>query len=352
MTSAKPCPNCNNSQIQDAGACPACGYQIPPDAPAPDTPEPHEHKGIAGLIEIDYSVSDDAKVEIPAWRLELSKRLQEIKTRRESAPPPAQAPESVPSGLPAPAGSRNADAEPSSAQAGPERRSRRIPRTPRAVPKLETAKQEEPLLLFRPTPPRPAVEMPPAVDSRLSSPQTDAIQELIDRAVARQAAPSPAAGATPQTAPQTSLGPAPPPAFGPSRWLLLSRTLSGLVDLIITIFCAAAFIIVADAFAGVEILDGFSLVHYGALLIATFLIYSVFFLFTANQTIGMMITDLRVVDEAEGRPPVARILLRCGWYLLALLAVGLGLLWGCVDRQAKCLHDRLSGTKVVRVSAS
>ncbi len=362
MTAARLCPNCSNSQIEDAGNCPACGFQAPSEAVPPETPEPPEHKAIAGLIEMDYSVAEDVKAEIPPWRVELSKRLQEIKNKRESAPAAAQAtdPEgaTLPSAPSAPQqldGSRNGEAEPapSRAQALPERKSRRMPRTPRPVPKLDAPRSEppeQPLPLFRPSPPNPVVGKPPSGESQTPPAQADAIQDMIDRAVARQTSPSAAEDVRPVFQGSASL--VSTAAAAPSRWVLLSRTLAGLVDLIITVFCTAAMIIAADAFAGVEILDAFSLVDYGALLVATFLIYSVFFLITANQTIGMMITDLRVVDEAEGRPEARQILLRCGFYLLSLAAAGLGLLWGCFDRQAKCLHDRLSGTKVVRLAIS
>ena len=36
-------------------------------------------------------------------------------------------------------------------------------------------------------------------------------------------------------------------------------------------------------------------------------------------------------------------------YIIALLGLGLGLLWGCFDGKNRCLHDRLSGTRVMRI---
>jgi uncharacterized RDD family membrane protein YckC len=337
MTSTKLCPECSKAELEPSGACPACGFKEPP-GPS----QVSEHRPI-GLIEMDYSVSEEARPEIPEWRQELSRRLQEIKTKRESPGAPAPPPGGGTDGVP-----------PSEKASEPDRKPRRSPpRVPRAISRPEAPAMDpgEPSLpLFRPVTPSP----PQAEPAKPSSLETGAIEALIDRAVARQTAQAstPAASSILQLsvapASQTVRRPPPPPA---AKLILLSRTLAGLVDLIVVVFCAAGLIIAADFVSGVEVLDGFSLVNYGVLLIATFYLYSAFFLVTAGQTIGMMITELRLADEEERRPRISRILLRCVLYTLSLLALGLGLLWGCFDRDARCAHDRLSGTRVVRVSS-
>jgi len=139
------------------------------------------------------------------------------------------------------------------------------------------------------------------------------------------------------------------PALLEDRLILLSRTLSGLVDLLVVAICTGAFIIAADMASGIDIFDRRSLIVYSLLLFAIFLVYSTFFLGTANQTIGMMLTDLRLVDSWEKRPGMRQILARCFAYLVSLLLLGIGLLWGCFDRQSRCLHDRLSATRVIRI---
>jgi hypothetical protein len=64
----------------------------------------------------------------------------------------------------------------------------------------------------------------------------------------------------------------------------------------------------------------------------------------------MMMTDLKVTDLALQRPRLNRIVVRSITYVLSVAGLGAGLLWGCFDRHSRCLHDRLSGTRVVRLA--
>jgi uncharacterized RDD family membrane protein YckC len=134
------------------------------------------------------------------------------------------------------------------------------------------------------------------------------------------------------------------------KLILLSRTLSGMLDLIIVFLCGSAFILVTDIVSGINVVDSQSLIHYSLLLVAIFLVYSLFFLGTANQTVGMMVTNLRVVGKSGNRPAFARLLIRSAVYLLSLLGLGAGLIWGFFDRDSDCLQDKLSQTHVVRLA--
>jgi uncharacterized RDD family membrane protein YckC len=134
------------------------------------------------------------------------------------------------------------------------------------------------------------------------------------------------------------------------KLILLSRTLSGLVDLIIITLCGSACVFGADIVSGIVIVDSASILNYSLLMMGIFFLYSVFFLGTTNQTMGMMITELRLVGKQGERPGVGRILLRCVAFLLSVLPLGIGLIWGFFNSESECLHDRLSGTHVVRIS--
>ena len=136
----------------------------------------------------------------------------------------------------------------------------------------------------------------------------------------------------------------------PEKLILLSRTLSGLLDLIIVFLCGGAFILVTDVVSGITVSDSRSLIHYSLLVVAIFLVYSLFFLGTANQTIGMMFTNLRVVGKSGSRPTFVRLLIRSAVYLLSLLGLGAGLIWGFFDADSDCLQDKLSQTRVVRLT--
>jgi uncharacterized RDD family membrane protein YckC len=145
-----------------------------------------------------------------------------------------------------------------------------------------------------------------------------------------------------------TLGPAEDPAE--DKLILLTRTLAGLVDLIIIVLCAGCIILAVDILEGIEIWDTLSQIHYAALFLATYFVYSLFFLGMANQTIGMMLTDLRMVGDSTARAGILQILGRCGAFLLGVAALGIGLIWGFFDHRARCLHDLLSGTRIIRIS--
>ena len=171
------------------------------------------------------------------------------------------------------------------------------------------------------------------------------VQALIDNAIRGKPQPagrSPAAFAG-NPAHEMEL-----PADDEGKLILLSRTLSGLVDFIIVLLCSGLCIIAADFFSGIIALDTISYLIFSVLLLLTYFCYSLYFLSASNQTIGMMITDLRVIDAAGGRPSVSQLLRRCFGYLASVLVLGFGLLWGLFDRESQCFHDRISDTRVVR----
>jgi uncharacterized RDD family membrane protein YckC len=201
--------------------------------------------------------------------------------------------------------------------------------------------------------PEPVAEAEARVASReagesipLSNPAE--IENLIDSVMAREAIQTKAS-----ELPEKIIAPEPEEVRdegNPEKLILLSRTLSGLVDLIIVFLCGSAFILVTDMVSGITVFDSLSLIHYSLLLVAIFLVYSLFFLGTANQTIGMMITNLRVVGKSGSRPTFLRLLIRSAVYLLSLLGLGAGLIWGFFDADSDCLQDKLSQTHVVRLA--
>ena len=76
--------------------------------------------------------------------------------------------------------------------------------------------------------------------------------------------------------------------------------------------------------------------------------YFVFCWARSGQTLPMKTWHIRLVTE-QGKPlAVGRAFRR---YLLAVPGVlsGIGVLWALVDRDRQFLHDRLAGTRIVRV---
>ncbi len=91
---------------------------------------------------------------------------------------------------------------------------------------------------------------------------------------------------------------------------------------------------------------------FGASIVAIALLFCAGFWTRGGQTLGMRAWRIRVI-AAGGGPitwPRAAARFFAGW--LAALPAGLGYWWAWFDRDRCCWHDRLSGTRVIRVPPS
>ncbi len=68
-----------------------------------------------------------------------------------------------------------------------------------------------------------------------------------------------------------------------------------------------------------------------------------------GQTLAMKTWRLKLVTARGEAVSMPRALARYVFAWLSLLAAGLGFLWALFDREHQFLHDRLAGTKIVRV---
>lgn len=349
------CPKCQNDDISESGICRTCGYVISveeaaagtetvfePDpaggiaadsAPEGEQYEPDAEDAAAGDYDADAASAPPEEEQKPAWRQELSERLKAIKEKRESAGAPGQSKTgagSIP--IPPP---RFPSPQPTIVPAGkpadavPERKP-----LPRPVP-LPKQKKLEPI---RPTQPeeRPILREVPQRD----------VRSLIDKAISGR----PLEPAAPVVVPLPAVAEAvDDPEDEEGKMILLSRTLSGLVDLIVVIVCSGIFVIAADFFSGIVALDTVSYLIFAGVFLLTYFFYSMFFLTATNQTVGMMITELRVVAADQLRPSVSQLLRRCFGHLASVLGLGFGLIWSLFDSDSQCFHDRISDTRVVRL---
>ncbi|MCU0735663.1 MAG: RDD family protein [Methylotetracoccus sp.] len=71
-----------------------------------------------------------------------------------------------------------------------------------------------------------------------------------------------------------------------------------------------------------------------------------------GQTLGMRAWDLRVCAQDGGNLNWRRSALRMIAACLSLGALGLGYLWVLIDPRGLAWHDRLSGTRVIRIERS
>jgi uncharacterized RDD family membrane protein YckC len=327
------CPQCQNDQIDDSGICPACGYRTPESELELDE---RVDLNPAGMIEVDYARGEHDSTpanEKPQWRQELSERLHAIRQKRElsdslKSPRIEEKSRSIPH-PPIPVIPPLTVPATKFVEGAPIRRAVPKPLTP--IPRQKT---------LEPLPHQSPGEKPLARQE-----DTKDVRALIDNAVSRK--------------PQPAIQPEEPIGFmdpidrefpeQEGKLILLSRTLCGLVDLIVVLLCTGILILAADFASGIIALDAVSYLYFAFLFLLTYFFYSLFFLAASNQTIGMMITDLRVVGIYHERPSMRQLFQRCAGFLISLLGLGIGLIWGLFDRESLCFHDRISDTQMMRL---
>lgn len=70
----------------------------------------------------------------------------------------------------------------------------------------------------------------------------------------------------------------------------------------------------------------------------------------AGQTIGMRAWRLQLVSYDGSRISQRQAWQRFGMAIVSLLALGIGFFWSLFDRDGRCWHDIVSGTRLIRVS--
>ena len=79
-----------------------------------------------------------------------------------------------------------------------------------------------------------------------------------------------------------------------------------------------------------------------------FAYFSTFWL-RSGQTLAMKTWRIRLVSLDGGTPTLKQAVLRFVLALLGLLLAGAGFWWALFDRDGQFLHDRIAGTRLVRV---
>ena len=132
------------------------------------------------------------------------------------------------------------------------------------------------------------------------------------------------------------------------RLIFLSRTLSGLIDLFLIALFTVVFFGAADYFTNAPMLNSINAISFSTLFLMVYFLYSIFLLGTNGQTIGMIMTDLRVVGMNNKPILLSQVVRRNITFLVSLFGLGIGLLTGVISSECLCLHDRLSETRVIR----
>ncbi len=79
-------------------------------------------------------------------------------------------------------------------------------------------------------------------------------------------------------------------------------------------------------------------------------IYLFVFQATIQQTLGMRVMQIRVIDVYGDPPSYLRVGLRTTGYLASLATLFLGFLWIGFDPEKRGLHDWIAGTYVIRAT--
>jgi uncharacterized RDD family membrane protein YckC len=85
-----------------------------------------------------------------------------------------------------------------------------------------------------------------------------------------------------------------------------------------------------------------------ALLVAVFLLYFLTQELLFGQSVGKRLLKLTVIDKTGERPHPIMLLIRNLVRPLGVAILGLGYLWAAFDPERRTLHDRVSGTWVIR----
>ena len=128
--------------------------------------------------------------------------------------------------------------------------------------------------------------------------------------------------------------------------ILFSRFLAGIIDLVLAGAAGLAFAFAAARLLGVHFPTPEFLLLAAGCGFSVFFLDSVFFLALVQQTPGMMWTSIKVVPTRGEQLSVVRVIVRIVAFVPAFLSL-LGLSWSALDSEHRCLHDLLSGTRVV-----
>lgn len=96
---------------------------------------------------------------------------------------------------------------------------------------------------------------------------------------------------------------------------------------------------------------GYSFIPEAGLLLLAVNLFTQFSLFSAGTTLGKQIVGLQIVDANNGKPAgLAQVFFReTIGKAISLLCLGLGFVWGGLDRNGRTWHDHLSGSVVVSI---
>ena len=137
-----------------------------------------------------------------------------------------------------------------------------------------------------------------------------------------------------------------------SKEIIVSRLLSGTIDMVIAVITAAGFMEIIAWKLSLNFFEVGVLKWIGILAVFFYVLNCLYFLTLTHRTPGMLVTDLKL-HPGKGRNTLSflPVLVRTLAFFPSALCVT-GLVWSLFDYQARCLHDIISGTRVVSARGS
>jgi uncharacterized RDD family membrane protein YckC len=331
------CPKCNSTDFVHGRHCQQCGHEessaTTPEIGSGASSKRRVNK-LSNNLSFDF-VRHDSNLPLLSsdWKRELKQKVAEVqgkKGRPRNVDAPAE-PKAIPSPLPVPP------------PRVPEIKRTAIDPQPIAGPGYDIHKN---LRDFQASMQKGSAEKKENLQTAAA--KRSAAQRELPR-IAPTLRSSPATASARATEPRVRAGSEPESQnWVISKGILLTRTLSGLIDLLIVAGCSGVFLGLSMRFGNIDVLSqSFRPVVWGSI-VFFHLFYSLYFLGLTHKTIGMMLTGLEVVDEQAGQLLFYQLFLRTIFFLFSWALAMLGLFWGLWDHRSRCMHDFLSRTLVVR----
>lgn len=129
---------------------------------------------------------------------------------------------------------------------------------------------------------------------------------------------------------------------------VLSRLAGSVIDLLVVAFASSPFAAIIELTNG-NWSDWRVVASMGSIVLIVMFLYLTASTALAGRTWGMSRLSLRAVDADTGLPPTTKQSVgRAVLYIASLITLGPGILYALFDAEGRTLHDRLSGTAVVR----
>ncbi len=129
---------------------------------------------------------------------------------------------------------------------------------------------------------------------------------------------------------------------------VFSRIAGSVIDLLVVTFASSPFAAIIELTNG-NWNDWRVVASMGGIVLIVMFLYLTASTALAGRTWGMSLISLRAVDADTGLPPTTKQSVgRAVLYIASLITLGLGILYALFDAEGRTIHDRLSGTAVVR----